>query len=97
MPPWYSMLAIYLLFWVFTLFLVLPYGVKTAQEAGAEEVPGQAGSAPHGFSLPKKLVATTLVSGLFFGLFLLNWRMEWVTRGDLEALLPAPGRSVPEV
>lgn len=97
MPPWYSLLAIYLLFWVFTLFLVLPYGVKTAREAGADEVPGQAGSAPHGFSLPKKLAATTLVSGAFFGLFLLNWQMGWVSRADLEALLPAPGRSVPNV
>jgi hypothetical protein len=28
-------------------------------------------------------------------LFLLNWQMGWVTRADLEALLPAPGRSVP--
>lgn len=97
MPPWYSMLAIYLLFWVFTLFLVLPFGVRTAREAGADEVPGQAASAPHGFSLPRKLLATTLVSGVLFGLFLLNWRMEWVTRADLEALLPAPGRSVPSV
>ncbi len=95
--PWYSALAIYLLFWVFTLFIVLPYGVKTAREAGAEEVPGQAQSAPHGFSLPRKLLATTLVSALFFGLFLLNWQMEWVTRADLEALLPQPGRSMPEV
>ncbi|MFN7398728.1 MAG: DUF1467 family protein [Sandaracinobacter sp.] len=97
MPPWYSLLAIYLLFWVFTLFLVLPYDVKTAREAGAEEVPGQAPSAPHGFSLPRKLAVTTLISVLFFGLFLLNWRMEWVTRAELEALLPAPGRSVPKV
>jgi len=95
--PWYSALAIYLLFWMFTLFLVLPHGVRTAREAGAEEVPGQAPSAPHRFSLPRKMAVTTLVSGLFFGLFVLNWEMGWVTRANLEALLPEPGRSVPEV
>ena len=32
--PWYSALAIYLLFWVFTLFLVLPHGVRTSRELG---------------------------------------------------------------
>ena len=46
-----SILAIYLLFWVMSLFLVLPFGVRTAEEAGAERVPGHAESAPHGFSL----------------------------------------------
>jgi predicted secreted protein len=95
--PWYSAMAIYLLFWVFTLFIVLPYGVKTAREAGVEEVPGQAPSAPHAFSLPRKLAWTTLISAGLFGLFLLNWQMAWVTRADLEALLPKPGKSVPDV
>ena len=32
---------------------------------------------------------------LFFGLFWLNWEMGWITRADLEALLPKPGRSLP--
>jgi predicted secreted protein len=95
--PWYSALAVYLLFWVFTLFIVLPHGVKTAREAGAEEVPGQAQSAPFRFSLPRKMLETTLVSLLLFGLFMLNWEMGWVTRADLEALLPQPGRSLPDV
>lgn len=88
--PWYSMLAVYLLFWVFTLFLVLPYGVRTSAEVGEREVPGQAPSAPHHVSIPRKLLWTTLISALFFGLFLLNWEQEWITRADLEALLPKP-------
>ena len=36
---WYSALAIYMLFWVFTLFLVLPYGVRTSRELGEAQVP----------------------------------------------------------
>ncbi|MFN3370511.1 MAG: DUF1467 family protein [Sphingomonadaceae bacterium] len=87
---WYSLLAIYLLFWVFTLFLVLPYGVRTSAEAGEAEVPGQARSAPHRLSMPRKLLWTTLISAGLFGLFLLNWEMGWITRADLEALIPHP-------
>ena len=44
------MLAIYVLFWSFSVFLVLPFGVKTSAEAGAEHVPGTAGS--HGQQPP---------------------------------------------
>ena len=48
---WTSMVAIYVLFWAFSVFLVLPFGVKTADEAGIEKVPGQAESAPHGICI----------------------------------------------
>jgi predicted secreted protein len=87
---WYSMLAIYLLFWVFTLFLVLPYGVKTSAEAGEAEVPGQAPSAPAGLSMPRKFAWTTLISALMFGLFLANWEWGWISRADLESVMLKP-------
>ena len=77
---WYSALALYLLFWTFTLFLVLPHGIRTSEEAGEHMVPGQAPSAPHRLSMPKKLLWTTVISAAFFGLFWLNWEMGWVTR-----------------
>ena len=47
---WTSALAIYVLFWVGAFFVVLPFGVRTHEEAGVEPVPGQADSAPHAFS-----------------------------------------------
>ena len=37
-----SALAIYILFWMLTLFAVLPFGVRTPHEEGAEPVPGAA-------------------------------------------------------
>ena len=37
---WTSALAIYILFWTMSLFLVLPFGVRTPEEAGAEAEPG---------------------------------------------------------
>jgi predicted secreted protein len=81
---WYSILAIYLLFWTFTLFLVLPYGVRTSEEEGADPVPGQAHSAPHTPSLGLKLLWTTLISAVLFILFYLNWTGGWVDRNDLD-------------
>jgi predicted secreted protein len=88
--PWPSALAVYLLFWVFTLFLVLPYGVKTSGELGEPLVPGQAPSAPHRLSMRAKLMWTTLISAGMFALFLLNWEQGWIGRADLEALTPRP-------
>ena len=43
---WTSVLAIYFLFFVFSAFILLPFGVRTHDEAGLEMVPGQADSAP---------------------------------------------------
>jgi predicted secreted protein len=76
---WQSALAIYFLFWTFSAFLVLPFGVRTAQEAGAELVPGQAESAPHNFSIAKVAIRTTMLSSVLFVLFYLNYVYGWVT------------------
>jgi len=47
---WTSIAAILPLFWVMSFFIVLPFGVRTSEEAGAEKVAGHAESAPHQFS-----------------------------------------------
>ena len=73
-----SILAIYLLFWTLSLFVVLPFGVRTHEEAGVERVPGQADSAPHGYSLGKAALRATLLSALLFGLFYLNYVYGWI-------------------
>lgn len=81
---WQSMVAIYFLFWVFSVFLVLPFGVRTAEEAGVPAVPGQAESAPHVFRLRRVLVRATLVATALFALFALNYRFGWVTPDMLD-------------
>ena len=85
---WQSALAIYFLFWTFSVFLVLPFGVRTAHEAGSELVPGQAESAPHDFSVKKLLLRTTVVSAILFGLFFLNYLYGWVTPAMLDWARP---------
>lgn len=81
---WASALAIYFLFWCFSVFLVLPFGVKTADEAGVEKVPGQAESAPHQFSISRLAWRTTLVATVAFALFFLNYVFGWVTVATLD-------------
>jgi predicted secreted protein len=74
-----SMLAIYALFWVMCLFVVLPFGVRTSEEVGAEREPGHADSAPHVFSFGRAALRTTVVATLLFALFYANYVYGWVT------------------
>jgi predicted secreted protein len=76
---WTSALAIYFLFWFFSVFLVLPFGVRTAEEAGAELVPGQAESAPHTFEPGKIALRVTIVGTTLWALFLANYNYGWIT------------------
>ena len=59
---WQSALAIYLLFWVLSAFLVLPFGMRTAEEAGHAHVPGQASGAGLGRGLSGAAAVTAQVS-----------------------------------
>ena len=79
-----SAIAIYFLFWCFSVLLVLPFGVRTADEAGVPKVPGQADSAPHEFRPWRVVVRVTIVATLLFTLFMLNLRYGWVTASMLD-------------
>ncbi|MBX3594528.1 DUF1467 family protein [Sphingomonas sp.] len=76
---WYSIFAIYFLFWFLALFLVLPFSARTSVEAGEELVPGQAESAPQHFPAGRIALRTTIVSAALFALFYLNYIFGWVT------------------
>jgi len=81
---WTSILAIYILFWTLCLFLVLPFGVRTAEEAGAERQPGHAESAPHSFSLPRVLVRAAALGAAMTALYVANYIYGWVTVEQLD-------------
>jgi predicted secreted protein len=70
---WLSIAAIYLLIWTVTLFAVLPFGVRSADEAGAEKVKGQADSAPVDPMIGRKLIWTTIISALLMAAFWAAW------------------------
>lgn len=74
-----SAIAIYFLFWFMSLFLVLPFGVKNAREAGDDLVAGQEHGAPHHFDVWRAVRRTTLVSAILFGAYYANYMYGWVT------------------
>lgn len=84
---WTSALAIYTLFWVFTVFVVLPFGVRTTDEAGGERVPGQAESAPHDFRLGRLALRVTVVATIAFALYYLNYVNGWITPQSVNLFL----------
>ncbi len=62
-------IAVFFLIWWVTLFAVLPFGIRNRDEAGADEepvTPGTDPGAPVHFSLGRKLLWTTLVSGAIY-------------------------------
>ena len=81
---WTSIVAIYLLFWVLSAFLLLPFGVKTADEAGEAKVPGQADSAPANFRPGRLAVRATVLAVVLSGLYIANYIEGWVTIQDID-------------
>ena len=81
---WTSIAAIYFLFFVGSAFILLPFGVQTAEEAGVEKVPGQAESAPHHFDLKRHLIRAAVLAAILFAAFYVNWTYGWITMSDLD-------------
>lgn len=81
---WTSVLAIYFLIFCFSAFLLLPFGVKTHEEAGTERVPGQADSAPYRFDLPRHLVRAAVVAALLTAIYVANYQFGWIEVDDLD-------------
>jgi predicted secreted protein len=81
---WTSVLAIYFLIFCLAAFITLPFGVRTAEEVGAERVPGQADSAPHRFDLPRHLFRAAAIAAILTALFVANYQFGWITIDDLD-------------
>jgi predicted secreted protein len=79
-----SIIAIYFLFFAFSAFLLLPFGVMTDEEAGTPKVTGQAESAPLRFHLKRLLLKAAIVGALLFALYYANWTYGWITPDDLD-------------
>lgn len=75
---WTSVLAIYFLVWVMTAFVLLPFGVRTHEEAGEPLVPGQADSAPVHFRPGRLAVRATIIAAVLTALYVLNYTQGWI-------------------
>ncbi|MET1756206.1 DUF1467 family protein [Novosphingobium sp. RD2P27] len=80
---WTSILAIYGLLWVLSAFLVLPFGLRTADEEGQEVERGHADSAPVNFRPGKVAMRAAILAAVFLGLFYLNYVYGWIAVEDL--------------
>jgi predicted secreted protein len=81
---WTSISAIFFLFFAASVFVLLPFGVRTDEEVGAERIPGQAESAPHHFDLKQHLLRAALLAAVLFALYYVNWTYGWITADDLD-------------
>ena len=81
---WNAALAIYVLFWVLAAFLVMPFGLRTHDDANAELVQGQVSSAPVNFNPKKVALRATLLSLVMFGLYYANYVYGWLTIDSID-------------
>lgn len=86
-----SIIAIYALFWVMCAFVMLPFGVKTAEELGVDKVPGQADSAPANFRPWRVVLRATVLAAVFTAFFVLNYEQQWITVDDINIFPDPPG------
>ncbi|HEX8191817.1 MAG TPA: DUF1467 family protein [Allosphingosinicella sp.] len=73
-----SIVAVYLLFLTLSLFLVLPFGMRTDEEAGAARAAGHAESSPHGFRFGRVMLRASILAAILFGLFYANYVNGWL-------------------
>jgi predicted secreted protein len=78
-----SILAIYTLFWMLSVFLVMPFGIRTHEEEGVEKTPGQADSAPANFRAGRVALRAALLALVLFGLYYANYVNGWIMPDDL--------------
>lgn len=71
---WVSIAAIYIVVWWLCLFVILPIGVRTQDEAG-ETILGTPESAPQRPMLIRKALATTVLAAVVVGAvwFFVDW------------------------
>ncbi len=65
---WFTGLMTYGIIWWLVLFVVLPFGVRTADEANVETEPGHATSAPLRPMMLRKVAITTAIATVLFAI-----------------------------
>ncbi|WP_421859018.1 DUF1467 family protein [Oricola sp.] len=85
---WVSAFAIYFIIWWLVLFITLPFGVRS--QAEAEDVaPGTESGAPQNPALGRKLLATTVISIVVFGVFYAVTVVFGLSVDDLPRIVPS--------
>jgi predicted secreted protein len=78
-------IAIYFLIWWIVLFAVLPWGVRNQEESG-DIVPGTDPGAPAVHTVWKKLLWTTIVASVVFGILAAIYKLGLIPFDYLAAI-----------
>ena len=79
-------IAIYFIVWWVCLFMVLPFGVRNAHEAGESVERGHEAGAPVSPMLRRKVLATTALSAVIFALIWGQMTFSWINFEDIPLL-----------
>lgn len=82
-------LAIYFVMWWIVLFVTLPFGVHSQHE-GDETVPGTDPGAPMKTLMARKLLWTTIISAVIFGVGWVLYRGGYVNLDRLSSWMGLP-------
>jgi predicted secreted protein len=82
-------LAIYFVLWWVTLFLTLPFGVRSQHEDG-ESVPGTDPGAPVASQMGRKLIWTTVISAVIFAIAMAAYHAGYLNIERLSRLMGTP-------
>ncbi|MES2194415.1 MAG: DUF1467 family protein, partial [Pseudomonadota bacterium] len=78
--------AIYFVLWWIVLFVTLPFGVRSQHEDGAG-APGTDPGAPIASLMGRKLIWTTLISAVVYGIGMLAYRAGYLNIERLSNLM----------
>ena len=84
-------IAIYFIIWWVVLFTVLPWGVHSQHESG-EVAPGTDPGAPAAHRIWTKLIWTTVIAGVVFGVLTAIYKLNLIPY-DLLMRIAGPSRS----
>ena len=82
--------AIYFVLWWVVLFVTLPFGVRSQHEDGGG-APGTDPGAPIASRMGHKLIWTTLIAAVVYGLGMLAYRAGYLNIERLSKLMGFPG------
>ncbi|MBR0964473.1 DUF1467 family protein [Bradyrhizobium diazoefficiens] len=82
-------LAIYFVIWWIALFLTLPFGVRSQHEDGTG-APGTDPGAPILTRMGRKLIWTTIISAVIYGLAMVAYQAGYLSIERLSKLMGMP-------
>jgi predicted secreted protein len=84
---WISAIAVYFILWWIVLFAVLPFSLRTQDDADDVTL-GTTASAPHGRHVGRAMLRATLASLVIFGILVLLTRYFGLGIDDIPQIVP---------